>query len=67
MSKKYEWKYIEEVTVESEEGQEGEAETKTVEHTVSLVCSMFLGKAIVTIDGDEFDISDILDKINGKS
>ncbi|MBQ9112115.1 MAG: hypothetical protein IJY08_00880 [Clostridia bacterium] len=46
MAKKYEW----EVKEALEEGGE-----KT--HTVSLVCSMLTGKAVITIDGDEFDIS----------
>lgn len=65
MAKKYEWKYTEEVTEELEEGQTGEPETKTVEHTVELVCSMLTGKAIVTIDGDEFDISVGFMKLRG--
>ncbi|MBO5883591.1 MAG: hypothetical protein J6Q78_04220 [Clostridia bacterium] len=65
MAKKYEWKYTEEVTVEAEEGQEGIAELKMVEHTVSLVCSMLTGKAIITIDGDEFDISVGFMKLRG--
>ena len=65
MAKKYEWKYTEEVTVEPEEAEAGEPEVKTVEHTVSLVCSMLTGKAIVTIDGDEFDISVGFMKLKG--
>ena len=65
MAKRYEWKYTEEVTVELEEGQAGEPETKTVEHTVTLACSMLTGKAIVTIDGDEFDISVGFMKLRG--
>ena len=46
MAKKYEWEVI-----ETPEGGE------QVTHTVSLVCSMLTGKAIITIDGDEYDIS----------
>ena len=65
MAKKYDWKYTEEVTLEPEDGIEGEAESKTVEHTVSLICSMLSGKAIVTIDGDEFDISVGFMKLRG--
>ncbi len=46
MAKKYNWE-INEIG-ENEQG---------VTHTVSLVCSNFSGKAIITIDGDEYDIS----------
>ncbi len=35
------------------------------EHKVSLVYSMLMGKAIVTIDGDEFDISMGFGKLRG--
>ena len=35
------------------------------EHKVSLVYSYFTGKAIVTIDGDEFDISTGFMKLRG--
>ena len=51
MSKKLNW----ETTVE------GEA------HKVSLIYSMLTGKAIVTIDGDEFDISVGFGKLRGTS
>ena len=37
------------------------------EHTVSLTYSMLTGKAIVTIDGDEFDISVGFLKLRGTS
>lgn len=37
------------------------------EHKVSLVYSMVMGKAIVTIDGDEFDISTGFLKLRGTS
>lgn len=49
MSKKLSW----EVTLEE------------VEHKVSLTYSMLLGKAIITIDGDEFDISAGFGKLRG--
>ena len=49
--KNYTWNYIEQtVNEETEEAIE-------VSHTVALRCSFFSGKAIVTIDGTEFDIS----------
>lgn len=35
------------------------------EHNVSLVYSMMFGKAVVTIDGDEFDISTGFGKLKG--
>jgi len=35
------------------------------EHNVSLVYSMVFGKAVVTIDGDEFDISTGFGKLKG--
>ena len=37
------------------------------EHKVSLLYSMLTGKAIVTIDGDEFDISAGFGKLRGTS
>ena len=37
------------------------------EHSVSLVYSMLRGKAIVTIDGSEFDISTGFGKLKGTS
>lgn len=46
MAKKYNWEIKE--TLEN-----GEEKL----HSVSLVCSMLTGKAFITIDGDEFDIS----------
>ncbi len=46
MAKKYTWNITE--TLEGGE---------TVEHTVALVCSNLSGKAKVSIDGDEYDIS----------
>ncbi|MBO5682669.1 MAG: hypothetical protein J6S10_01690 [Clostridia bacterium] len=49
MSKKLEWK----ITIEEEE------------HSVSLVYSMLFGKALITIDGDEFDISTGFGKLRG--
>lgn len=46
MAKNYKW----EIPEMTEDGSE------TV-HTVSLTCSYMTGKAIVNIDGDEYDIS----------
>ncbi|MBE6536252.1 MAG: hypothetical protein E7677_06525 [Ruminococcaceae bacterium] len=46
MAKKYTWKITE--SVESGE---------SVEHTVKLTCSFITGKALINIDGDEYDIS----------
>ena len=51
MSKLYHWE-IKETTVNEETEEEME-----VMHAVSLRCSMLTGKAIVTIDGTEFNIS----------
>ena len=51
MSKKLEWK----INVDEEL------------HRVTLEYSMFTGKAIVNIDGDEFDISTGLMKLRGTS
>lgn len=49
--KEYTWE-IKENTVNEETEEEME-----VLHQVSLRCSMMMGKAIITIDGTEFDIS----------
>lgn len=46
MAKKYKW----EIPETDENGNE-------VVHTVALTCSYLTGKAIVAIDGDEYDIS----------
>ena len=46
MAKKYFWE-INELTEES----------GNITHKISLLCSNFTGKAIITIDGDEYDIS----------
>lgn len=46
MSKSYKWEFSE--TSDNE---------KEISHTVSLTCSYITGKAIVNIDGDEYDIS----------
>ena len=46
MAKNYTW----ETTEKADDGTE-------VSHTVSLTCSNITGKAIVVIDGDEYDIS----------
>ena len=46
MAKKYHW-----------EIKENTEENGEVLHNVSLVCSKLTGKAVITIDGDEYDIS----------
>ena len=46
MAKNYKW-----------EAKEIDENRKEIIHTVSLVCSMLTGKALITIDGDEYDIS----------
>ena len=51
MAKKYTWTIDEQVINVETEAEE------TVTHTVSLVCSNLTGKAIINIDGDEFNIS----------
>ena len=51
MSKTYTWE-IKETTVNEETEEEME-----VTHAVSLRASLLFGKAVVTIDGTEFDIS----------
>lgn len=39
------------------EAKEIDENGEEIIHTVSLVCSMLTGKAVITIDGDEYDIS----------
>ena len=61
MAKKYNWQ-IEETIILTKEELEAMDEPcqdgkMTVQHTVSLVCSNLSGKAIITIDNDEYDIS----------
>ena len=51
MAKNYSWEIEEQVTNIETEKEE------TVVHKVSLICSNLSGKAIITIDGTEFDIS----------
>ena len=51
MAKNYSWEIEEQVTNIETEKEE------TVIHKVSLLCSNLSGKAIITIDGTEFDIS----------
>ncbi len=46
MAKKYNWKYTEQT-----------ANGESVEHEILLICSTLTGKAIITIDGDEYNIS----------
>ncbi|MBE6667311.1 MAG: hypothetical protein E7607_03260 [Ruminococcaceae bacterium] len=51
MAKNYSWEIEEQVlNIETEKEE-------TVIHKVSLLCSNLSGKAIITIDGTEFDIS----------
>ena len=53
MAKKINWEYSEpELDLET-----GEETGNTLTHTISLCYSYVSGKAIVTIDGTEFDIS----------
>ena len=54
MAKKYYWEIEEETTDE----ETGEATGDVKLHKVELVCSNLTGKAIVTINGTEFDISE---------
>ena len=51
MAKNYSWEIEEQVTNIETEKEE------TVIHKVSLLCSNLSGKAIITIDGTDFDIS----------
>ncbi len=56
MAKKYTWEIPEVVATEAtEEGVEATEETVT--HAISLICSLLTGKALITIDGTEFNIS----------
>ncbi len=54
MAKKFYWE-IEEAETDMESG---EATGNIITHKVSLVCSRLSGKAIVTINGTEFNISE---------
>ena len=54
MAKKYYWE-IEEPEADAESG---ELTGNTLTHKVELVCSKITGKAIVTINGTRFDISE---------
>jgi hypothetical protein len=54
MAKKYTWEYSEPET----DMETGEETGNMLTHTISLTCSYLSGKAIVTIDGTEFDISE---------
>ena len=53
MAKLYTWN-VNEPEIDDESG---EATGKIIEHTVTLRCSLLWGKAVVTIDGSEFEIS----------
>ena len=54
MAKKYYWE-IEEAETDAESG---ELTGNTITHKVELVCSKLTGKAIITINGTKFDISE---------
>lgn len=54
MAKKYTWEYLEPET----DAETGEETGNTLTHTISLTCSYLSGKAVVTIDGTAFDISE---------
>jgi len=53
MAKKYTWE-IEENLIDEENGEP----MGTAIHKISLICSNFSGKAIINIDGKEFNISE---------
>ena len=53
MAKTYTWEIKEPEWDEEKDEPTG----NEITHNVSLVCSMLTGKAIITIDGDEFNIS----------
>ncbi len=46
MAKKYTWKI-----------SEPQENAEPIEHSVTLTCSFITGKALINIDGDEYDIS----------
>lgn len=54
MAKKYYWE-IEEAETDTESG---EPTGNTLTHRVELVCSKLTGKALITINGTKFDISE---------
>ena len=54
MAKKYNWEIQEEET----DIETGEFTGNTITHKIKLVCSKITGKAIITIDGMEFNISE---------
>ena len=58
MAKKYFWDIEETVDIFDDESESAApVGTKTVSHRIELVCSKLSGKAIITIDGDSFNIS----------
>ena len=54
MAKKLYWEYDEPET----DAESGEATGNTIKHTISLTYSYMSGKAVVTIDGTQFNISE---------
>lgn len=57
---KYTWNIKE--TIQTEENEES-----NIMHTVALSCSFVTGRAIITIDGDEYNISTKPFKLRGTS
>lgn len=55
MAKKYYYWEIEEDIIDEESG---ELTGKKLQHQIELTCSKISGKAIINIDGKEFDISE---------
>jgi len=60
---KYNWEIKEIIQVEENE----ETVEKEVMHSISLSCSFLTGRAIITIDGDEYNISAKPLKLRGTS
>lgn len=61
MAKKYTWTIQETIILTPDEielmDEPCEDGKKNVSHTIALVCSNLTGKAVITIDSDEYDIS----------
>ena len=63
MAKKYFWEIDEPETDE----ESGELTGNTIKHRVELTCSYFSGKAIIKINGTEFNISEKPFSLKGTS
>ncbi len=61
MAKKYYWEIEEEET----DMENGEPTGNILTHKVELICSNLTGKALITINGVQFDISEKPFKLNG--